>query len=251
MYITLLVLFIIPLCTALLAYARPAICKNEITTSLLAFGGSYLLSFIAVHLLPELFLKTKSIDYNIIGMGLAIGFFFQTILDLYSTGVAHGHVTNEPTNNALQVGKATTLLLALSMHALLEGFLLNTSSQDFCSHYHHELGIAVAILLHKVPVSFVLTTTLIHWKHSKKTILLYMLLFSMATPIGWLINYSSQQIKIFSLQRFIILRAVAIGNLLHIATTILSESNPEHNLNNKKIYPIILGALLPMVTMFL
>ena len=42
--------------------------------------------------------------------------------------------------------------------------------------------------------------------------------------------------------------AIAIGMLLHISTTIIFESTPDHRFNAKRFITVLLGALLAILT---
>ncbi len=244
MYFKLLALLSVPLCSGLFLYTLPAL-SPRIFNFLLIFGGSYLFSFLLVHLLPELFAEASPTTHTGIGIFLLLGFFLQLFLDFFSGGIAHGHIDELPTH--FYLGKSVTLLIALCIHALLDGFLLNLPEITHAHHYHSN-SLLIGILLHKIPISFILTTMLIHLQHSKKTIFFYLLIFSMASPIGWAISHHLQHYHFFSLQGLTILRAIAIGNLLHIATTILFESSPQHHFNSQKLLVILVGAILATIT---
>src|SRR5690606_4303797 len=54
----------------------------------LSFGGAYLFSITALHLMPETFSHSE----NQIGYWVLAGFFLQLILEQFSKGVEHGHI---------------------------------------------------------------------------------------------------------------------------------------------------------------
>lgn len=250
MYLKLLALLGIPLCSGLFIYTLPALSPRTFKL-LLIFGGSYLFSFMLVHLLPELFAEAVPTAHTTIGIYLLLGFFLQLFLDFFSGGIAHGHVdAHETPHTHSHLGKSVILLIALCIHALLDGLLLSLPETTLHAH-RHENGLLIGILLHKIPISFTLTTMLIHLQHSKKTVFFYLLLFSIASPVGWAISHHLQVCHFFSLQGLTILRAIAIGNLLHIATTILFESSPQHHFNAHKLFAILVGAILATVVVLL
>lgn len=208
-------------------------------------AGSYLFAITVLHLLPELFaMPTPS---QRIGLYLLAGFFLQLFLELLSKGVEHGHIDSH-TNHAPQVVPAS-LLLALFIHAFLDGFILSTPHHGACVHHHTHSsgGLLLGILLHKVPVAFAFTSVLSKLMHTQRTVVLYLLLFAIASPLGlWVSHYGNQYMD-SSAGILVAIWGMAAGSFLHIATTIFFEASPGHHFNLQKFLASLLGASLAVI----
>ena len=231
MTLKLSVLFLTPLLSGLLIY----LVKNFKSTNfklLLVFAGAYLFGITVVHILPELYRENQEIE--LIGLFVLIGFFLQQVLDFFGSGVEHGHI------HVHEHGKsALVLLIALCVHAFLEGGMLVESSHgDYDSN-----AILLGIALHRAPAAFALMTVLVAQLHSRTKALPYLLGFSLAAPIGLLLSTYFVQTETLSEKGLIFLYALVCGNFLHISTTIVFESSPEHRFNARKLAVAVVGAL--------
>lgn len=205
--------------------------KKYIST-LLSFSGAYLLSVSFLHLLPHLFEG----DAHDLGLYLLIGFFLQLILDYFSGGIEHGHTHV----NQKQLGKFPFLVFfSLCLHAFLEAFPLSYLNQEEGWSYLSGLS------LHKAPIAFILASLLFAYQLPKKSILMGILIFSLMAPIGafWG-SQLSENTAIFKQ-----LMAISVGIILHLSTTILFENNEDHTIQWKKLFPMLAGALLALLTL--
>lgn len=211
-------------------------------------AGSYLFAITLLHLLPELF--SGPIPPQRIGLYLLMGFFLQIFLELMSKGVEHGHIDSHSGQTPQVV--PLSLLLALFIHAFLDGFVLSTPHDTHvCTHTHGPGGLLIGILLHKVPVAFAFTSILKKELRSQHTVLLYLLLFAISSPLGlWVSQYGSQYIS-NSADSLAVLFAIATGSFFHIATTIFFEASPDHHFNLQKFLLSLSGAGLAVVFEFL
>jgi len=207
----------------------------------LTFSASYLLCVTLFHLFPELFeeAEEQSVSTLLIGGLLIAGFLFQKVLEFFSGGVEHGHIH--------QHHKITPhiLLIALCIHALLEGTVLTSTS----SHHHHSSHLLFGIVLHKIPAAFALTSILLHEKITIKKTVIYLAIFSMASPLGLIL--SKLLVAQMSEKYTIYLFAIVTGNLLHITTTIFFESSIEHRLSKTRWLVVLLGIVLALGVEFL
>lgn len=200
---------------------------------LLVFSGSYLFAMTITDILPSLFIRSQA-DSSAVGLYVLVGFFLQLFLEFFSGGIAHGHLKSQfhqkaPNSNAWTM---SVPFLALCLHALLDGVVLATPSVR-----DQNSGLLFGITLHKVPVAFVLTVLLMRCKQSRWTTLAYVCCFALSSPLGcWLGD------SLASLQHIWV--AIASGSLLHVATTILFESNPDHRVNGCRLLVSLLGATL-------
>ena len=203
--------------------SKKAIQTNSQLT--LAFSGAFLLSITVFDLLPSVYsedITNSKLDEKAIGLMIMIGILFQVILEFFSKGAEHGHI--HISNNKLP----WVLLISLSLHAFVEGFSI-----------HPDQNILYGIFIHKIPIAFIITTSLLNTEIKKYKILLFIIFFSLMTPIGTFISNNSEQL----LDYRILIDSFVVGVLLHVSTTILFESNEGHKFNLVKI-SLIAGAIL-------
>ena len=85
---------------------------------------------------------------------------------------------------------------------------------------------------------------------SKKTAIMWLIVFALVTPLGTFVSYAIGQNMILDLSiYFDKIMAVVIGIFLHISTTILFESSENHRFNLIKFVMILLGAGVAIATL--
>jgi zinc transporter ZupT len=191
----------------------------------LAFSGAFLLSTTIFELLPEVY---SHLDPKQIGVFIMGGILLQIILEFYSKGAEHGHLdTNEPKNIFPWL-----LFMSLGIHAFFEGFPLR-------EHKNLILG----VVIHKIPIAILIATYLLKSKLDKSKVIVFILVFTIMTPLGSLIggslNISSKIIQSVN--------AIVIGMFFHISTIILFESREDHNFNINKILIVISAVVLAYI----
>ncbi len=212
--------------------------KNEqIIKLMLAFSGGFLLSIAFIHFIPELYESNSS---NI-GIFILVGFLIQLILEFFSGGIEHGHVHVHHISRI-----PITLILALSIHSLLEGIPLGsqlTGMEIATSHHHgNDSTLLFGILFHRLPVAVALMTLLIASKISKTKTWAILFFFALTTSIGLFIGYNSS--NYFINHDFDIILAIVVGMFLHISTTIIFETSENHKFNFLKLMTILGGCAL-------
>jgi zinc transporter ZupT len=273
-------IYLIPLLSVLLGYGVALILKPSNKKSLkllLAFSGAFLLSLTVLHLLPEVYESSaheteahaheahvhEEHDHdehageahtheahehdethevhdheahaeeghnhanNPIGLYIMAGIVFQIILEYFSKGAEHGHVHGGHDHEHSSM--PWLLFISLCIHALLEGMPV---------HHHNELAWGIAI--HHFPIAIILTAFFINSGLNKWAILLFMVVFSVMTPLGTL---ASGQLD-FLADYFTEISAVVVGILFHISSTIIFESGENHRFNLAKLLAIILGVVM-------
>lgn len=195
--------------------------NNKNLKLLLAFSGAFLLSITVFDFLPIVY----TTDHKSTGLFIMLGILLQIILEFFSKGAEHGHV---------HLNKNTTsfpwiLFISLSIHSILEGIPID-------AHEHLVYGIAI----HKLPVAIILATFFLASKMGKAKVALFLILFSVMTPLGVLLSENVSFIKDYYTQ----ISALVIGILLHISTTILFESNEGHKFNIAKLSTIIVAIII-------
>jgi zinc transporter ZupT len=211
----------------------PGIKQRFKLPSLLSFSGSFLLSISFLHIFPELF---QVHDINL-GLYLMTGFFLQLILDYFSGGIEHGHTHV----HSDKLGHFPVLVFfSLCLHAFLEAMPL-----EHFEEIEHEHALLIGLIVHKLPISFILASLLLAYQLKKSLIALGILLFSLSAPLGMWIGAE----LIVSQEVFSKLLAISAGIILHLSTTILLEGNEEHKVQWKKLLPMILGAGLALLSL--
>ena len=243
MYIQALTLFSTTLLSGLFAIAFPKKFQRH-RKLLLIFGGSFLFSLTLVDILPLLYRQAASQPTLL--YYLLIGFFFQFFLDLLSHGIAHGHTHSHShlTSAVAPIG----LLSALFIHALFDGLLLSGVHHLSPTAHAHNHSLLSGVLLHKIPATLSFVTILLQHTYSRKIIFTYLFIFAIASPIGCLLPaILANSHTLTHSQPLLAIFAISIGNLLHIASTILSEANPNHHFNLTTLAAYLSGAALAVV----
>lgn len=204
--------------------------KNNHTRLLLSFSGAYLLSVTILHLLPEVY-SSSNTQASTLGLFILGGIIIQSILESFSKGAEHGHIHLHTKKNNFPI----LLFVSLCVHAFSEGVPIHDGNPN----------LLWAIVVHKIPIAIVLTSFLITAKFTTKTILTFLFVFALMSPLG---VFTAEKILFFQEYQTEI-TAFIIGVFLHISTIILFESSENHKFNLQKFIAIILGILLTVVTL--
>jgi zinc transporter ZupT len=244
MTLKLVILFFTPLLAGLAIYLLP-MGRMRNFKLLLVFAGAYLFGITVVHILPELYRQNSEVE--LIGLFVLAGFFLQQLLEYFTSGVEHGHIhthddhTHHHSQHHGQIS-AIVLLVALCVHAFLEGAML---AEPEVHLFNYDVNaILLGIALHRAPAAFALMTVLSIQLHSRNKAIPYLVAFSLAAPIGLFISTYLAEAEVLSESGMTYLYALVCGNFLHISTTIVFESSPEHHFNARKLTVAVLGALV-------
>jgi zinc transporter ZupT len=254
MLLKVLVLFFTPLLSGLLIFLMPK-GRSSNFRLLLVFAGSYLFSITVIHILPELYRQPVAIEY--IGVCVLAGFFLQQLLEYFTSGIEHGHIHLHEGhehrihlhNPAQKTISALVLLTALCIHAFLEGAML-AESEHVPTNYDLN-AILFGIALHRAPAAFALMSVLTFQLGSREKAIPFLTGFSLAAPLGLFISTYLTELEIISQGGMILLYAVVCGNFLHISTTIVFESSPEHHFSARKLGVAIFGALVAIAVEYI
>ena len=217
--------YALPIFAVLLSFAFVYVVKPDNKSHfklLLAFSGAFLLALTIFELLPEVY---EDHSGKHIGIYIMLGILLQIFLEFFSKGAEHGHVhlSNSNTNFPW------LLLGSLSLHALLEGVPLSENN-----------SLIYGILVHKIAIAIILSIFLMGSKLKLNTSIIFILLFSVMTPLG---TYLSQSMN-FIMDNLVFINAMVIGVLLHISTIILFESSEGHKFNLRKLTVILFGIII-------
>jgi zinc transporter ZupT len=117
---------------------------------------------------------------------------------------------------------------------------------------HYDLNaILLGIALHRAPAAFALMTVLASQLRSRSKAVPYLIGFSLAAPCGLLLSTYLSDAEILTANGMIALYAIVSGNFLHISTTIVFESSPEHRFNARKMTVAVVGALLAVLVEYM
>lgn len=193
--------------------------KRDTFKLLLAFSGAFLLALTVFELLPEVYVGS---DPKTIGIFVMLGILLQVFLEFFSKGAEHGHVHLDSEKSSFP----WLLFGSLCIHALLEGLPIEK--------YQTML---YGVLVHKIPIAIILSIFLMNSKIKFGQTVLFILLFSLMTPVG---TYLATNLDFFSAY-YAPITALIIGVFLHISTVILFESSEGHSFNLRKLLVIVLG----------
>ena len=237
MWFNIIVLFVAALLGGLLAYKFRS--TNKISFDLvLTFAGAYLFGITIVHVIPELFSSTNSpVTAGIFVLG---GFYLQQVLEYLTSGVEHGHMHHPHGEHKHSIGMAISLLVGLSIHSILEGSLLGHPTVTASSS---TTPLLLGIVLHKVPAAFAMMTVLLCQYDKSKWPVIFLIVFALASPIG----VAFSETVVLSPLSGEILFALVSGSFLHISTTIVFESSPQHKFKISRIGISILGAVVAIL----
>ena len=227
--ITVAAFFLLPLIAgALVRSLRP---DAKWLRLLLSFSGAFLLGVVFMHMLPELYVE----EGGHIGLWVVGGFLLQVVLEFFSHGIEHGHIH-------FHGGKALPLvtLLSLCLHSFAEGIPFADPEVS------GNLPFLIGVLLHKMPMAIALATVLLRAGTGGVSSWVMLVIFALAAPLGigtgLLIGAEEGHGFLHDML------GLAIGMLLHISTTIIFESAPDHRFNATRFVAVILGAALALLS---
>jgi zinc transporter ZupT len=207
---------------------------------LLAFSGAYLFTLTITHLLPE---ALEMMPGHRIGYFVLAGFFGQLVLEVFSQGVEHGHVHHH-TEHAGRV--PFLLLFSLVLHSFLEGSILVKTPEagDVSRNFY---AILAGVALHHIPAAFALMAALLLRLGTFRKALPYLVLFALAGPAGIIMSNFVVLEDLLRNGLYACLLGLVAGNFLHVSTTILFETSPDHSLNLRKVVATVAGLALALL----
>lgn len=215
----------------------------------LAFSGAYLFSITIIHLLPDVLLQNS--NPHMVGYWVLAGFFLQLVLEIFSHGVEHGHMHTHSHSHGRTDSMPFLLLGSLFIHSFLEGSILVDDNGRHVGHSHDSdnfYAVLLGIAIHHVPAAFALMSVLLSRIGSFKKAFLWLLIFAVGAPLGIIVSNVVLSQQVSSGLIYTALTGLVAGNFLHISTTILFETSPEHRFNRSKLIATLLGLMLALVT---
>ena len=250
MFVAILVLFFTVLLSGFLVKLFPPDNARWLKMAL-AFSGSYLFTITITHLLTDVLLSNK--EPHVVGYWVLAGFFLQLILELFSHGVEHGHMhthTHDHDTDTIPF----LLLGSLFVHSFLEGSILVDRDYRDVGHLHQQgsfYSVLLGVALHHIPAAFALMSVLLSRVKNFRKALSWLLVFAVGAPLGILVSNSLLSQEAPGGMIYTALTGLVAGNFLHISTTILFETSPEHSFNRNKLIATLLGLVLALLTDFI
>ena len=232
MSVVAILFFLLPLAAgAMVRLMRP---DQKWLRSLLSFSGAFLLAVVFLHMLPELYAEAG----HHIGFWILGGFLLQVVLEFFSHGIEHGHM-----HVHAAPGKVLPFvtLASLCLHSFAEGMPFADPVVSGNTPF------VVGVLLHKMPMAIALATVIQRSGAGAFQSWSLLLVFALAAPLGMLAGHLADGGMGHHFLDHML--GLAIGMLLHISTTIIFESAPEHRFNAARFAAVIVGALLGAATM--
>ncbi len=200
--------------------------KNKIAKGLLVLSAGFLITICLNEVFPTVY---ANIDHNS-GLWVIAGVLLQMLLENLTKGFEHGHMHQKSEDGILPLA----LILGLFVHAFIEGIPLARETNWNTPYLQ-------GILIHNLPISFILGAFLFRSKKFSATSWLVVSLFALASPLGMLLGqYFDPSWEPYFL-------AVVGGIFLHISSVIIFESSKNHNVDWGKIILVLLGIGLALI----
>lgn len=187
----------------------------------ISFGAGSLLGASFIHMIPE---TVETIGSGV-GIAVLTGFLILYVIEKFTMI----HACEGEDCSFHQMGIIS--FIGLSAHNIIDGFVLTTSTML------PNLGpiVFAAIVVHKIPASFSLSSILIIGEFTRKKVLLYLIIFSLMLPVG---AFAAMLLMdIFGTYQLGIAVAVSAGTFIYIAT---SDLLPEvHRVGEWRIQNLI------------
>jgi zinc transporter ZupT len=212
--------------------------KNFSFDHILTFAGAYLFAITVVHVIPELFSETSSPLKA--GIFVLVGFYIQQLLEYLTSGVEHGHMHHPKGEHKHNLGMALSLLVGLTAHSFLEGTILGHPTEVSSGN---TFPLLMGIVFHKIPAAFAMMTVLLCQYHKPKWPVIFLIVFAIASPLGVIFS----ETVTLGTEASEILFALVSGSFLHISTTIVFESSPQHKFKISRIGISVLGAVVAIL----
>ena len=193
-----------------------------------------------------------------LGTALVSGFLLMLIIDqlIFRDNHSHGH---EDTLNSLPTSEKkssrntnqSTATIGLVVHSVADGVALGAASAS--GHSHVELLIFIAIMLHKAPAAFGLSSILLHAGCEKRKIKRHLFLFAITAPLASLIVFlllvRVYEDAVISDKINGIALLFSAGTFLYVATVhVIPElTQGKAQLGRCEVVYIIIGSITPLL----
>lgn len=211
--------------------------NRNVLNNLLSLSGAFLFGVLILELMPDVF----TVGTRLPGLFFILGFFLQTGMDYWTSGIEHGHIhVPKSPKPAFMI----SLFIGLGIHAIMDGLPFAGVGDPLHSHD----TVFMAILLHKFVEGFTIFIVLGMMSFPVPKTWWYIVLFSLITPLGMLVFDSIPSLHTY----FHYVLAFAGGSLLHVSVTILFEAENihHHGMPVRKLVSILIGLALAVLISF-
>lgn len=191
-----------------------------------SFSGGILLGAAFFHMIPE----SAAVLNGALGWPLLAGFLIIFSLERFI--MVHPNPEGaEEHGQAHHIHLGFTALFGLSFHSALDGLAVTAAFE------RPDLGgvVLLAVIFHKMPDAFALATLLLLDRWSRRTIAVWVLLFSLMTPLGAVVTW----LMLKPATNTIVAGAIALsaGTFLAVAT---SDVVPQiRRYDQKRVLPLL------------
>lgn len=184
--------------------------------------------------------EESHIEPSTMGLAILSGFVLMLLLEIF--GLPHAVHHEEDTH---LLGLSATI--GLIIHAAVDGLAVGASVS---SSTETGLIVFVAIMLHKGPAAFGLSSFLQHIKVDKAKSQMYLLLFALSSPIVAILSFFTLQDSTFATDDNIGLALMfSAGTFIYVATVdVLPEVHSHDHENEAPTWFVILGMILVFLT---
>lgn len=205
----------------------------------------------------------KTHHSGIIGLSLIVGFSLMFLIDQVSSL----HVSSN-SNNTIEYAELSTLesnqqpepestikpsmtpTIGLVVHAAADGIALGASVSD----PQLSMVVFLAVMLHKAPASFALTSVLLANGLSHSSTRKHLILFALSAPLGAMLTYFTLYLfssSFLSVEYWTgVLLVFSGGTFLYVAMHALQEATQHHQPNKKNqttTWVILGGMIVPIL----
>lgn len=207
--------------------------SEKFAKQLLIISAGFLITICLNEIFPQVYGEHLSHDHHDhhhshtnIGIFVIAGVILQMLLESLTKGFEHGHIHHDKdSKNILPYA----LMVGLFIHAFIEGIPL--ANKDISDAY------LMGIIVHNLPISFVLGAFLFHRKVNFLSIGI-VALFALSSPLGMVLGrYFNPEWQPYFL-------ALVGGIFIHISSVIIFESNKNHKMDWGKIFLVLIGVCL-------
>jgi zinc and cadmium transporter len=209
--------------------------KEELAKIFVSLGAGLLLGMALVHMLPE----AAELVPHVFGVWFLVGFLILLILERF----VMIHACDEYHCDYHTIG--LTAFIGLAVHGVIEGVALASSAAS-----HLGFLVLVAILVHKAPTGFALSSILTMAKKTKKQILLFLIGVSLSGPIGVFLGYFLLKHSVIQSMSGILL-SISAGTFLYIAACdLLPELHKTNEDKFKRLFSFLMGILMSILSFY-
>jgi zinc and cadmium transporter len=201
---------------------------KTLTKFLLTFSGAFFLATAVLEIFPTVY----EVHNHSIGLFVLGGLFFQMLVESLSKGAEHGHVHIKKDSHYFPI----SIFIGLFLHSFFEGMPVM---------HQHSHNLLYAIFIHNIPIAMVLYAAIYKLNISKVYLVLFMMAFALAGPLGVLFGNTIMAEYHREASAFV------AGIFIHIATVILFESTDSHKFKAQKVLTVLLGFAIAYFTITL